>query len=90
MNAKTSVFDNQLEGVLISKLGLNVKLRVIGEMEMARLIVQILHFLLCVHKKDYRLEKEIKKENLIRSSVEKRQEERKTKERNSLDEIQYL
>lgn len=60
------------------------------EMQMARLIVQILDLLSCVRKKDYELVIEMKKENLVKGSVKTRQKERKTKGRSSLDEIQRL
>ncbi len=65
-------------------------LRVMEEMQMARLIVQILDLLSCVRKKDYELVIEMKKENLVKGSVKTRQKERKTKGRSSLDEIQHL
>ncbi len=75
------------------------------EMEMAGLIVPILHLLPCVRKKDYGSGIEMKKENLVRGSVGERQKERESKgigsvgerqkERkikgtSSLDEIQHL
>ena len=65
-------------------------LRVMKEMQMARLIVQLLHLLPCGRKKDYGLKIEMKKENLVKGSVETWQEERKSKGRSSLDEIQRL
>ena len=60
------------------------------EMEMAKLIVQILHLLPCVRKKDYGLRIEMKKGILVRGSVEERQKERKSNGRSSLDGIQHL
>lgn len=67
-----------------------MELRVIEEMEIASLIIQMLHLLTCVRKRDYRLGMEMKKENPVRGSVEERQEERECKDRSSLDEIQHL
>ncbi len=79
-------------------------LRIMEEMEMARLIVQILYPLPCIRKKDYGSGIE-KKKNLVRGSVEERQKEgenkgignvgerqkeRKSKGTSSLDEIQHL
>ena len=79
-------------------------LRIMEEMEMARLIVQILHPLPCIRTKDYGSGIE-KKENLVRGSVEERQKEgenkgignvgerqkeRKSKGMSILDEIQHL
>ena len=42
-------------------------------------IVQTLQLLTCVHKKNHRLGIEMKKENLVRGSVEDRQGEGKSK-----------
>lgn len=53
-------------------------------------IIQIVHLLTCVRKRDYRLGMEIKKENTVRGSVEELQEEREIKERSNWDEIQHL
>ena len=57
------------------------------EMEMAGLIVQILHLLPCVRKKDYGSEIEMK-ENLVRGSVGERQKERESKGIGSVGERQ--
>ena len=60
------------------------------KMKIASLISQILHLLTCVRKKVYRLGMEMKMKNAGRGSVKKRQEERESKKRSSLDEIQHL
>ena len=57
-------------------------------MEMARLIVQILHLLPCVRKKDYRSGIQMKKENLVRGSIVERQKEGESKETGSVGEQQ--
>lgn len=69
---------------------MNVELRVLEEMEIASLIVQILHLFTCVRKRDYGLGMEIRKDNPVSGSVEERQEGRKIKRRSSLDKIQHL
>ena len=54
-------------------------------MEVVSLIVQILQFLTCVRKRGYALGTEMKQENLVRGSAEKRQEKAKIKGSSSLD-----
>ena len=58
------------------------------EMEMAGLIVQILHLLPCVRKKDYGSGVEMKKESLVRGSVGERQKERESEGIGSVGERQ--
>ena len=53
------------------------QLRIMEEMEIASLTVQILHLLTCIRNRDYGLGMEMTKENPVRGSVENRQEERK-------------
>lgn len=63
---------------------------VIKEMEIAGLIVQILHFFTYVRKRYHGLLTEMKKENPVSGSIEEQKKDRKSKEKNSLDKIQHL
>lgn len=47
-------------------------LYIIEDIEIVGSIVQILHFLLCIYKNNYRSKIEIKKENLIKDNVRKK------------------
>lgn len=63
-------------------------LYIIEDIEIVRPIVQILHFLLCIYKNNYRSEIEIKKENLIKGNVGKKQKKRESKRIDSIREEQ--
>lgn len=54
---------------------------------MVKLIIQILYLLSFVQKNYYKLQIEIKKENLVRKSIKKEQKKRKNQGKSSLAKI---